>query len=147
MISIQLLFDCELDMAMKTTLLFTTLYILYISIKINAFNVDTRRFPELFDRSLGRFQRSMEKPGTLCSRFMRFRFMRFSIYAVLGIGPYFCFTRQYSHIMRFLVKIIVHKILVIFILHLCYSCITRFFSGNKKRVNGELSVLMILFSL
>ena len=63
MISIQLLFDCELDMAMKTALLFTTLYILYISIKINAFNVDTRRFPELFVRSLGRFQRSMEKPG------------------------------------------------------------------------------------
>ena len=77
---------------------------------------------------------------TLCSRFMRFRFMRFSIYAVLGIGPYSCFMRQYSHIMRFLVKIIVHKILVIFILHLCYSCIMRFFLGNKKRINGELSV-------
>ena len=71
---------------------------------------------------------------------MRFRFMRFSIYAVLGIGPYSCFTQQYSHIMRFLVKIIVHKILVIFILHLCYSCITRFFLGNKKRINRELSV-------
>ena len=71
MISIQLLFDCELDMAMKTALLFTTLYILYISIKINAFNVDTRRFPELFVRSLGRFQRSMEKPGidAVSSRF------------------------------------------------------------------------------
>ena len=72
MISIQLLFDCELDMAMKTTLLFTTLYILYISIKINAFNVDTRRFPDLFDRSLGRFQRSMEKPG-IDTVFLRFR--------------------------------------------------------------------------
>ena len=81
--------------------------------------------------------------GTLCSRFMRFRFMRFSIYAVLGIGPYSCFTRQYSHIMRFLVKIIVHKILVIFILHLCYSCIMRFFLGNKKRINGELSVIYV----
>ena len=85
-------------------------------------------------------------PGTLCSWFMRFRFMRFSIYAVLGIGPYSCFTRQYSHIMRFLVKIIVHKILVIFILHLCYSCIMRFFLGNKKRVNGELSVFEIFAS-
>ena len=59
-------------MAMKTTLLFTTLYILYISIKINAFNVDTRRFPDLFDRSLGRFQRSMEKPG-IDTVFLRFR--------------------------------------------------------------------------
>ena len=66
--------------------------------------------------------------------------MRFSIYAVIGIGPYSCFTQQYSHIMRFLVRIIVHKILVIFILHLCYSCFMRFFLGNKKRVNGELSV-------
>ena len=78
--------------------------------------------------------------NTLCSQFMRFRFMRFSIYAVLGNGPYSCFMQQFSHIMRFLVKIIVHKILVIFILHLCYSCIMRFFLGNKKRVNGELSV-------
>ena len=78
--------------------------------------------------------------NTLCSRFMRFRFMRFSIYAVLGNGPYSCFMQQFSHIVRFLVKIIVHKILVIFILHLCYSCITRFSLGNKKCINGELSV-------
>ena len=73
--------------------------------------------------------------------------MRFSIYAVLGIGPYSCFMQQFSHIMRFLVKIIVHKILVIFILHLCYSCIMRFFLGNKKRVNGELSVHTSFFLL
>ena len=78
---------------------------------------------------------------------MRFRFMRFSIYAVLGNGPYSCFMQQFSHIMRFLVKIIVHKILVIFILHLCYSCIMRFFLGNKKRVNGELSVLAYKLNL
>ena len=71
---------------------------------------------------------------------MRFRIMRFSIYAVLGNGPNSCFMLQYSHIMRFLVKIIVYKILLIFFLHLCYSCIMRFLLGNKKRINGELSV-------
>ena len=71
---------------------------------------------------------------------MRFRIMRFSIYAVLGNGPNSCFMRQYSHIMRFLVKIIVYKILLIFFLHLCDSCIMRFLLGNKKRINGELSV-------
>ena len=49
---------------------------------------------------------------------------------------------QYSHIMRFLVKIIVYKILLIFFLHLCYSCIMRFLLGNKKRINGELSVYL-----
>ena len=78
---------------------------------------------------------------TLCSQFMRFRIMRFSIYAVLENGPNSCFMLQYSHIMRFLVKIIVYKILLIFFLHLCYSCIMRFLLGNKKRINGELSVL------
>ena len=81
-----------------------------------------------------------ENPSTLCSQFMRFRIMRFSIYAVLENGPNSCFMLQYSHIMRFLVKIIVYKILLIFFLHLCYSCIMRFFLGNKKRINGELSV-------
>ena len=78
--------------------------------------------------------------NTLCSQFMRFRIMRFSIYAVLGNGPNSCFMLQYSHIMRFLVKIIVYKILLIFFLHLCDSCIMRFLLGNKKRINGELSV-------
>ena len=78
--------------------------------------------------------------STLCSQFMRFRIMRFSIYAVLENGPNSCFMLQYSHIMRFLVKIIVYKILLIFFLHLCYSCIMRFLLGNKKRINGELSV-------
>ena len=68
--------------------------------------------------------------------------MRFSIYAVLENGPNSCFMLQYSHIMRFLVKIIVYKILLIFFLHLCYSCIMRFLLGNKKRINGELSVLL-----
>ena len=81
---------------------------------------------------------------TLCSQFMRFRIMRFSIYAVLENGPNSCFMLQYSHIMRFLVKIIVYKILLIFFLHLCYSCIMRFLLGNKKRINGELSVFYIL---
>ena len=71
---------------------------------------------------------------------MRFRIMRFSIYAVLENGPNSCFMLQYSHIMRFLVKIIVYKILLIFFLHLCDSCIMRFLLGNKKRINGELSV-------
>ena len=71
---------------------------------------------------------------------MRFRIMRFSIYAVLENGPNSCFMLQYSHIMRFLVKIIVYKILLIFFLHLCDSCIVRFLLGNKKRINGELSV-------
>ena len=79
---------------------------------------------------------------TLCSQFMRFRIMRFSIYAVLGNGPNSCFMLQYSHIMRFLVKIIVYKILLIFFLHLCDSCIMRFLLGNKKRINGKLSVLV-----
>ena len=78
--------------------------------------------------------------GTLCSQFMRFRIMRFSIYAVLENGPNSCFMMQYSHIMRFLFKIIVYKILLIFFLHLCDSCIMRFLLGNKKRINGELSV-------
>ena len=73
--------------------------------------------------------------------------MRFSIYAVLGNGPNSCFMLQYSHIMRFLVKIIVYKILLIFFLHLCYSCIMRFLLGNKKRINGELSVICYKFLL
>ena len=77
---------------------------------------------------------------TLCSQSMRFQIMRFSIYAVLENGPNSCFMLQYSHIMRFLVKIIVYKILLIFFLHLCDSCIVRFLLGNKKRINGELSV-------
>ena len=81
--------------------------------------------------------------GTLCSQFMRFRIMRFSIYAVLENGPNSCFMLQYSQIMRFLVKIIVYKILLIFFLHLCYSCIMRFLLGNKKRINGELSVCQL----
>ena len=79
--------------------------------------------------------------NTLCSQFMRFRIMRFSIYAVLENGPNSCFMLQYSHIMRFLVKIIVYKILLIFFLHICDSCIMQFLLGNKKCINGELSVL------
>ena len=51
---------------------------------------------------------------------------------------------NYSYIMQFLVKIILYKILVIFIFfHLCYSYITQFFLGNKKHINGELSVFPI----
>ena len=80
--------------------------------------------------------------STLCSQFMRFRIMRFSIYAVLENGPNSCFMLQYSHIMRFLFKIIVYKILLIFFLHLCDSCILGFLLGNKKRINGELSVVL-----
>ena len=75
---------------------------------------------------------------------MRFRIMRFSIYAVLENGPNSCFMLQYSHIMRFLFKIIVYKILLIFFLHLCYSCIMRFLLGNKKRINGELSYMLTI---
>ena len=84
---------------------------------------------------------------TLCSQFMRFRIMRFSIYAVLENGPNSCFMLEYSHIMRFLFKIIVYKILLIFFLHLCYSCIMRFLLGNKKRINGKLSVYLDMLEL
>ena len=78
---------------------------------------------------------------------MRFRIMQFSIYAVLGNGSNSCFMLQYSHIMRFLFKIIVYKILLIFFLHLCDSCIMRFLLGNKKRINGELSVFLKKFQI